>query len=339
METTVKVPRRASTQQTATYPLWSRAFWGAFGITMRPYLFFISGVAAVVGMSFIDKPEPIRLWLGFLPLFLSCGLGQALTDCTQTDTDAISSPYRPLVQGVITPRQVFGVSLTGLTLCTLVLALLNPRIILFGVFAVSGLITYTWFKRRWWGGPFWNSWIVALLPILGRLVDPSYKPAFTAPPWEVHTAAFLLAIGAIFFGYMNFVVAGYLKDISADRATGYATFPVVFGWVPTAIYSDLTAILAASCTVGVMILFGSWTVPGLIAFSGAITLSLRAQLTIHKIRDEELAHGPIAHVVRVYLLLGLAIILTLQPTWAILAAIFYLSFEVVLKIRPERTQV
>ncbi|MFC1628610.1 UbiA family prenyltransferase [Gemmatimonadota bacterium] len=339
METTVRVPRGASIKQSAVYPLWSGAFWGAFGITMRPYLFFISGVAAVVGMCFIDKPEPIRLWLGFLPLFLSCGLGQALTDCTQTDTDAISSPYRPLVQGVITPRQVFGVSLTGLTLCTLVLALLNPEIILLGAFAVSGLITYTWFKRRWWGGPFWNSWIVALLPILGRLVDPAYKPAITAPPWNVSSMAFVLAIGAIFFGYMNFVVAGYLKDISADRATGYNTFAVKFGWVPTAIYSDLTAILAATCTAGVMILVDSWTISGLIAFSGAITLSLRAQWTIHMIRDEALAHGPIAHVVRVYLLLALAIILTLQPTWVILAAIFYLGFEVVLRIRPERTQV
>ena len=339
METTIRARGNVSADRPAIYPIWSRAFWGAFGITMRPYLFFISGAAAVVGMSFIDKPEPVRLWLGFLPLFLSCGLGQALTDCTQTDTDAISSPYRPLVQGVITPRQVFGVSLTGLTLCTLVLATLNPDIISIGALAVAGLMTYTWFKRRWWGGPFWNSWIVALLPILGRLVDRSYEPALTLPPWEAASAAFLLAIGAIFFGYMNFVVAGYLKDITADRATGYETFAVRFGWVPTAIYSDLTAILAVTCTAGVMVLAGSWTIPGLIAFSGAITLSLRAQWTIHRIRDEALAHGPIAHVVRVYLLLALAIILSMQPSWAILAAIFYLSFEVVLKIRPERTQV
>ena len=36
-------------------------------------------------------------------------------------------------------------------------------------------------------------------------------------------------MAATFFGYANFVLAGYFKDIEADRATGYRTFPVVFG--------------------------------------------------------------------------------------------------------------
>ena len=37
------------------------------------------------------------------------------------------------------------------------------------------------------------------------------------------------ALLAVFFGYANFVLAGYFKDVDADRATGYHTLPVVFG--------------------------------------------------------------------------------------------------------------
>ena len=36
-----------------------------------------------------------------LAFFVSYGFGQALTDCFQTDTDALSAPYRPLVRGLV----------------------------------------------------------------------------------------------------------------------------------------------------------------------------------------------------------------------------------------------
>ena len=39
--------------------------------------------------------------LAFVPFFLGYGFGQAFTDSSQTDTDSISSPYRPVIQGLI----------------------------------------------------------------------------------------------------------------------------------------------------------------------------------------------------------------------------------------------
>jgi len=149
------------------YRLLSSGFLKSYVITMRPYLLFISGAAGMVGVAFVPDPPFARVLLAFVPLFLSYGLGQALTDCFQTDTDAVSSPYRPLIRGVVSKTQVFWVSLTGLTAVVLILAYLNPRILLLGLLAVLGLLTYTWFKRRWWGGPPWNSWIVAILPVMG----------------------------------------------------------------------------------------------------------------------------------------------------------------------------
>lgn len=321
------------------YPLLSRGFLHSYLITMRPYLLFISGTAGIVGLAFIKEPIILRVILAFIPLFLSYGLGQALTDCFQTDTDAISAPYRPLVRGIISRKQVLSVSLTGLAVGILIMAYLNPKILIFGILSVIGLLTYTSFKRTWWGGPPWNSWIVALLPIMGRLVDREYQIKTIIRFGDSYFLAFFLSIIAIFFGYANFVVMGYFKDISADRRTGYRTFPVVFGWQPAAIYSDLTAMVVAVLTGSVLFLTGNLNIWGIAIFAIAVAVNLYAQIKIHQTRDESKTHGPIGNVVRAFILYCMAIIVTLKPKWLIFIAVFYLLFELTLKLRPEKSQV
>ena len=56
---------------------------------------------------------------------------------------------------------IIGMVLVGLGAIGVILTVshaLNLRLVLL---SVAGLATYTWFKRRWWGGPFYNAWIVA----------------------------------------------------------------------------------------------------------------------------------------------------------------------------------
>ena len=162
-----------STQQYAA--IYHARFWTAYWITMRPYLLFVSGAAGLAGLAFAADSSVIRIAVALIPLFFSYGLGQALTDCFQTDTDSLSSPYRPLVRGIISKKQVAAVSLAGLSLSLLILMSLNVAMLIPGILAVFGLLTYTFLKRTWWGGPPWNSWIVAMLPIMGRLSD-SHRP-------------------------------------------------------------------------------------------------------------------------------------------------------------------
>ena len=317
----------------------SIAFWKAFWSTMRPYLIFVSGAAGLVGLAFIEDPRIFRIILGFIPLFLSYGLGQALTDCFQMDTDALSSPYRPLIKGIISRKQVLSVSLIGLILAILILTYLNPIILVFGVLAVVGLLTYTALKRTWWGGPLWNSWIVALLPVMGRLVDREYRVRQILNLGDSSSLAFLLAVLAIFFGYANFVVMGYFKDISADKETGYRTFPVVFGWLPAAVYSDFAAISAAFLTGWAMHSIGTLNIVGVGIFAVALVINAYAQIKIHQTRDERKAHGPIANIVRSFILYCAAIVLTLKVDWLVFIVVFYILFELALKFRPEKTQV
>lgn len=317
----------------------SQIFWKSYWITMRPYLTFVSGAAGLTGLAFIPDPDTVRIILAFIPLFLSYGLGQALTDCFQIDTDSISSPYRPLVKGTISRKQVLSVSLAGLLLSILILAYLNTVLIACGVLVVIGLLSYTKLKRTWWGGPPWNAWIVAMLPVMGLLTAGNSYGSNSTVPVSLYSLPFVLAVGAIFFGYANFVVMGYFKDISADRKTSYRTFPVEFGWPATSIYSAVTATLAAACTGLVLLLGDSTNMVSIAVYMLALAVNLMAQVKIHGLRDESKAYGPIANVVRAFILYCITIILSAKSAWLAPVIIYYIVFEITLKFRPEKTQV
>ncbi len=314
-------------------------FWRAYWSTMRPYLIFVSGAAALVGMAFIENPNPVTAIIAFIPLFFSYGLGQALTDSFQMDTDALSSPYRPLIKGLVSRTQVLGVSLVGLSFSVLVLTYINPTILIFGILAVVGLLTYTSLKRTWWGGPIWNSWIVALLPVMGRLVEKEVSVQEIFSFGDSRSFSFILAVLAVFFSYANFVVMGYFKDISADRKTGYRTFPVVFGWKFAAVYSDGLAFLSAGLTGWALYAIGRFSFPGTAIFILGLGVSLYAQVRIHRVREERAAHEPVAHVVRVFILYSAALVVALKSEWLFFLVLFYPLFELALKNRPEETQV
>jgi 4-hydroxybenzoate polyprenyltransferase len=324
------------------YPIPTLKFWKAYWITMRPYLLFISGVAGMVG--FVSGSEKgILASLGvFFVFFLSYGFGQALTDCFQIDTDSISSPYRPLVQGVITKKQVLSVSLSGLLGCCFILFFLNPWTLVLGGLCVFGLATYTYFKRRWWAGPFYNAWIVALLPIIGKMTTMNTNNSLSV---MFENGILFPIVISIFFSYANFVLMGYFKDISADRASGYNTFVVAYGWKKAAVGSDIFAVASVLATgwgisnvlLSEMAFSSRWiSVP---VFFAAIFALLSAQIGIHRVNDEKKAHRPIANVVRGFLLLHLAEICLLRPSWFVLSVLFYIVFELTLKIRPEKGQV
>jgi len=321
------------------YPVFSWGFWPRYLVHMRPYLLFVSGIAAFTGMALSPRPDWSKVLLAGIPFFLSYGFGQALTDVFQTDTDSISSGYRPLVRGEISKVGVFGVSLAGFALGVSIIITLSPLVAVLGAITVLGLLLYTPLKRTWWGGPPWNSWIVALLVTMGFLSVGGTWSELRSLPRHV-----LLATLSVFFAYANFVVGGYFKDISADRVTGYHTFPVRFGWFAGAVYSDVVSLLAALFSAlciapqaahatgpAALVGWGIWAL--------AVLVNLRAQVGLHGTRDEQAVGAPIAAIVRSMLLYCMAMIVTFQPGWLIPVAIFQMLFELTLRVRPQHSQV
>ena len=209
---------KPSTKKSGYLKVYTFSFWMAYFVQMRPYLLFVSGVAGWAGIS-IANQEPFNLQrniLAFLPMFLAYGFGQALTDCFQMDTDKISAPYRPLSMGIISKSSVLIVSISGLILISALMVYLNMWNGLLCLFSIFGLSTYTIVKKRFWfGGPFYNAWIVSLLPIMGYIsLNGENLAALKSQNLQQ-----LLVLS--FFSYASFVLIGYLKDINADKATGY----------------------------------------------------------------------------------------------------------------------
>ena len=315
------------------------AFWRLYLVEMRPYLMFLSAVTGVAGMAFAPDVSVRDLLVLTTLFFLAYGFGQALTDCFQTDTDILSAPYRPLAQGRLRQGDVLIVSLAGLVVGGVILAVYNPLNLALVSAGVAGLATYTWFKRRWWGGPFYNAWIVADLCLIGYASGLGATGA--SFDWTPELAAALLTV---LFAYANFVLAGYFKDVSADRASGYNTMPVVFGLRPSSFASDALAFLALlSCGIALVLVlpsgFGAAQLLALLCISGAAVWSALGQARLHKVRTEADAHRAITPVVHAYILLLSAIAVALQPEWGPLLVILYAGFFIVLARRPMKEQI
>jgi 4-hydroxybenzoate polyprenyltransferase len=313
----------------------SAEFFRAYLTTMRPYLMFVSGITGVAGLSFSPSLNPGRVVAIIAASFLSYGFGQALTDCFQIDTDSISSPYRPLTQGRISRRLTMTVSLAGLLLCMTIFSMYQPWNILLGLLAAAGLALYTPFKKKWWGGPAYNSWIVATLFCMaffapGGILPVSARPAFV---WTLHL---------VFFAYANFVLTGYFKDVSADRATGYRTLPVVFGMSHSRRISHVLAGMIAVSAIGVVynstITFPE-TLPAILMAVAGCAACVVGQVRLQYVRSEKEAHRAIVPVVHSYILLLGGVASMQRPGWLAAILVMYILFVCVMAVRPERSQI
>ncbi len=291
------------------------------------------------GLGLLDTLPALPTVAVLVAFFLAYGVGQALTDCFQTDTDALSSPYRPLVRGEVARRDVLLVSLAGLLGIGLFLVLRMPWTLVPAALSVAGLGTYTPVKRLVpLAGPFYNAWIVALVPLMAaEATGPVPAAALARHP------GLPLALGAVLFLYANFVLVGYLKDVSADRATGYRTFPVAYGLRATAIASHALAAvglaLAAAFVLGGAGRKGPVAPPAVAFLAVGAAVAGRGQVRVRRRPDERAAHAAIADTVRAFVLLCSALAVARHPFLAAPAVLYGACFEVVLARRPDESQI
>lgn len=321
-------------EQSQFLKIYDIRFWRNYLIQMRPYLFFVSGVVGLAGMALTEDFNLISVssFLAFTALFFSYGFGQAYTDCFQTDTDKISAPYRPLSKGILKVKDVKKVSLAGLILVAVTLVILNPVNLILCLLAIFGTWTYTVIKRKYWfAGPGYNALILTLMGLMGFLA------LHNSPLGEAFSIKTICLGALVFFSYSNFVLIGYLKDISADRATGYQTFPVKFGWVPTVWMGDLALLISS-----ILYFYLIWDSElGLIIGIVALVLGITGQLSVHLVKEqkEENAAYAIVTTVRCMVLWLLGVVLTFNPGLWLFAVIFYIAFELVMYHRPMHGQI
>lgn len=312
-------------------PLLSVGFARAYLVTGRPYLCFVSGLTGLAGLAGARALPASAMCALAAVFFAAYAFGQALTDVTQLDTDRLSAPYRPLVRGEIRPRDVLCVSLAGLLACAVVVLVFDRRAAVAALVPVAGLASYTPLKRRFWAGPIHNAWIVATLPILAALAD-------RRDIAELAGDADLRSVVALsFFGYSTFVLLGYLKDVEADRATGYETVAVRFGRRATVATSFVAALASIAAAFA---LLGRYHVPFalVVGAAGAVALLFAHGGAWWSTRDAD-AHGPIVMGLRGYVALQSSVIIARRPELAPVVLVLLMAFEIVLARRPCREQV
>lgn len=307
-------------------------------ITMRPYLLFVSGVTGICGMSFIVDLEISKIILIFFASFLSYGFGQALTDVFQTDTDSISSPYRPLTKGLISKTQVLSISLIGLIFCVSVFSFYNPLNLMLGIFSGLGLATYTFFKKKFWAGPFYNAWIVGALFLMAFLCGSDFSSISNNPK-------LIYSLLTVFFGYANFVLVGYFKDVEADKLTGYNTLPVVYGRRIASIVSNIFGLF--TITSAILIFTNSSLLKDLLTKNlnavvilvVGMVIMILCQIFVHFIKNDNESSKAITLSVHAYIILLSSIVILNKPEWIIPMIIFYLLFNLTISLRPAKNQI
>jgi 4-hydroxybenzoate polyprenyltransferase len=226
-------------------------------------------------------------------------------------------------------------SLAGLSVSGAIIIYFNILNFALAITATLGLATYTYFKRRWWGGPFYNAWIVGVVFVMGVLSQPVHVP--------VRSALFFGTLAAVFLGYANFVLTGYYKDISADAKTGYNTLVVKFGMKFSAYVSDVFALLQlAGYVIAVALLYNpeNWyPVASIITGLAGFIFLAAGQYYIHRVKSEAEAYKSISPVVHAYILLPASIVCLSKPEWSLWITAFYAGYILTLKLRPERSQI
>ncbi len=177
---------------------------------------------------------------------------------------------------------------------------------------------------------------MALLPAMGFLcAEPSPASAIASPLLP-------LAAGSVFASYAVFVLLGYLKDVEADRATGYATIAVRFGRRAAVLASGIFC--AAGLAASVLLLRRArWSEPSrwpgdALWLAGAILLVAAHAKALAVRRDAE-AYPAIALSVLGFIALHLGEASVLRPSLAPLAVLLLVLFEATLAHRPCREQI
>jgi 4-hydroxybenzoate polyprenyltransferase len=162
---------------------------------------------------------------------------------------------------------------------------------------------------------------------------------------NLSSLSFIFVVVSVFFGYANFVLSGYFKDIEADRATGYITLLVKYERKVAAYISDVFAFL--------MIFFGLMVIlhetkrfnmtlfsnPALLFLIASLILTIIGQILLHKVQTDVEAHPAIALVVHSYILQFGGLALLRKPEWLFFLIVFYVGFNVVMKLRPVKNQI
>ena len=190
--------------------------------SMRPYLFFISGMAGLIGVVFSGHSIQIgKVFLILGVLFVGWGVNQIINDILGINEDRINAPHRPMVTGELPIRTAVIISAFLLFFGGIISYHLNPYSLFFYFFVFALNVVYQYSKRLPVGGNIIFGVLLAPCVYYGAMCI-NGKGVEIILDSQLFPLAFAIALINAVMCYFT-----YFKDYEGDRLTGNKTIVVL----------------------------------------------------------------------------------------------------------------
>lgn len=189
---------------------------GCLGI-IRPVNVLIVGISVAIGSYLSGTLLALKVLLACVSAGMILGAGNAINDVSDSETDSINNPKRPIPSGLLTRRAASIIGVLLFSLGILLSWLISFSALLMAISCCALLVAYAvWLKRQGLWGNLLVSMLTALAFIYGGV-------AVRNPVGALFPAAFA------FLFHLGREIVKDVADVKGDRSVQARTFPVLFG--------------------------------------------------------------------------------------------------------------
>jgi geranylgeranylglycerol-phosphate geranylgeranyltransferase len=283
-------------------------FWTLYGliVLVRPVDGVIIGSTGVLGMivGLRAAPTLTQMIMGLLGGIFLLGGMDTFNDYKDIEIDRISKPWRPLPQGIVSPRIALIAAISETTIAIGIgILFFEIQALFLGFVGVGLALAYSkWLK------PFYLAKNIVVALSLSLALGTG---ALAVNPTPVIDLIFIVLQMLIFIAAFIFEIHKDLGDIQGDIAQGVKTIPTELGKIRTVkmlILGYFTAwIIAASFTI---LLQSDFVYLGILFLTGILILLVLYFLAKNPEKNVELTRR-MTTLVMGFILLGLARLLLL----------------------------
>lgn len=200
-------------------------FSKAYIKSMRPYTFFVTGIAGILGILLVDEAR--LTWskiVVLLLLFTSYGINQVINDLLGAKEDKHNAPSRPLVSGELSKRAAVLTTLFLFLIGAVATYFLNPCALVVYFLAYLMNIIYEYLKGVPFVGNLWFGFMIGLAPLYGLLALTSLTTYSALSYPNLMFFVILVVASSSSLCYYT-----YFKDYEGDKKVGKNTLVVVLG--------------------------------------------------------------------------------------------------------------
>lgn len=198
-------------------------FIKAYIKSMRPYAFFVTGIAGLIGMLFVDTSLNL-FWqiIVLIILFSSYGVNQVINDLLGTKEDKINAPKRPSISGELNSQKAIITSIVIFIMGGLLTYFLNPYALVIYLLGYIANIIYEYLKGVPFIGNLWFGFMISLLPLYGAMVSSSLTLIQVLRNSNLMFISLLVLLSASTLCYFS-----YFKDYYGDKKANKITAVVL----------------------------------------------------------------------------------------------------------------